>query len=156
MDVATEQDEAVVYRLIYRSRSLIPGTERRAELGELFTQARSHNKAHGISGALLVLDDVFVQTLEGDELVVEALLGRIRRDPRHDQLEVLDTGLVNGRVFARWSMAKVAADDHSPDINLIAHRKGISSAASRGDATEKQEAVLEVMRAAARTTATTS
>ncbi|MBC7375462.1 MAG: BLUF domain-containing protein [Frankiales bacterium] len=156
MDEATELDEALVCRLVYRSRSLIPGAGRRAELGELFTQARSHNKSHGISGALLVLDDVFVQTLEGDEPVVAALLGRIRKDPRHDRLEVLDTGIVNGRVFARWSMAKVATDGHSPDINLIAHQKGISSAASRGDATEHQEAVLEVMRDAARTAVTTS
>jgi len=154
MDVATEQAGAVVYRLIYRSRSLIPESQRRAELGELFTQARSFNKAQGITGALLVLDDVFVQTLEGDEPAVEALLGRIRVDSRHDHLEVLDTGLVDRRVFARWSMAKVAGEDDTPDINLIAHAKGISPAAPRGDATPEQETVLEVMRSAARTVST--
>ena len=103
-----------------------------------------------------MLDDVFVQTLEGDEPAVEALLERIRVDPRHDRVEVLDTGLVHRRVFARWSMAKVADEGDAPDINLIAHAKGISPAAPRGDATAEQQAVLDVMRSAARTAVTTS
>jgi hypothetical protein len=91
-----------------------------------------------------------VQTLEGDEQEVQSLLDRIRADRRHDALEVLETTLANGRVFARWSMAKVAAEGDEPDINLIAHVNGISAAASRGDATAEQEAVLAVMRDAAR------
>lgn len=144
------QDDGVVYRLLYRSRSRIPEPTRRAELGQLFTAARSHNKQKGITGALLLSEDVFVQTLEGEEQEVQALLARIRADTRHDSLEVLETGLVDSRVFARWAMAKVAEADDQPDINLIAHEKGIHTAASRGDATPQQEAVLQVMRDAAR------
>lgn len=95
MDLAaTEHPTDVVYRLIYRSHSCIPSPRHRAERGELFTAARAHNKACGITGALLVREDVFVQTLEGNEQAVEALLARIRADVRHDALEVLDTGLV--------------------------------------------------------------
>ena len=144
------QPDGVVYRLIYRSRSVIPEQERRAELGRLFTAARSHNKQRGITGALLLLGDCFVQTLEGDEQEVQALLARIRADSRHDSLEVLETGLVDGRVFGRWSMAKVADVQDQPDLPLIAHVKGISPAAPRGDSTPAQEAVLQVMRQAAR------
>jgi hypothetical protein len=143
-------DDAAVYRLIYRSRNRIPLDDRRRELGELFSAARSHNKRHGITGALLLSDECFVQTLEGDEDVVEALLGRIRVDPRHDELEVLDTGLAPGRVFARWAMAKVADDGDGADIPLIAHVDGIAKAAPRGPATADQESVLAVMRDAAR------
>ena len=150
MDDATQPVEDVVYRLIYRSRSRIPAQTQRAELGELFTAARAHNKGKHITGALLLLDDIFVQTLEGDEQEVQALLARIRADTRHDSLEVLDTSLVAGRVFARWAMAKVAEAEDQPDINLIAHEKGIHTAASRGDATPEQEGVLKVMRDAAR------
>lgn len=142
--------DVVVYRLIYRSRNIIPEPERRAELGRLFSAARSYNKGQQITGALLLLDDCFVQTLEGDEDVVQALLARISADARHDQLEVLETGLVDGRVFGRWSMAKVATDQDQPDLPLIAHVRGISPAAPRGDSTPAQEAVLDVMRSAAR------
>jgi hypothetical protein len=140
----------VVYRLIYRSRNVIPEQDRRADLGRLFTAARSHNKQRGITGALLLLDDCFVQTLQGDEDEVQALLARIRADRRHDSLEVLETVLVDGRVFGRWSMAKVSGQQDQPDLPLIAHVEGIAPAAPRGDSTPDQEAVLEVMRAAAR------
>ena len=150
MDAAAKPDDDVVYRLIYRSRNLIPEAQRRAELGELFSAARSHNKKQQITGALLLLDDYFVQTLEGDEEQVQALLGRIKADTRHDNLEVLDTGLVAHRVFARWAMAKVADDEDQPDIPLIAHVKGIHPAAPRGDSTPEQETVLQAMRDAAR------
>ena len=142
--------DGVVYRLLYRSRNVIPEQERRAVLGHLFSQARSHNKKNQITGALLLLDDYFVQTLEGDEDVVQSLLDRIKADSRHDSLEVLDTGLVAGRVFARWAMARVAAEDDQPDLPLIAHVKGIAPAAPRGGVTPEQEAVLQVMREAAR------
>ena len=147
-DVAGPDD--VVYRLIYRSRNVIPEPERRAELGRLFSAARSHNKEQRITGALLLLDDCFVQTLEGDEEQVQALLARIRADARHEALEVLETGLVDGRVFGRWSMAKVADERDQPDLPLIALVKGITPAAPRGDSTPDQEAVLQVMREAAR------
>ena len=143
-------EDAVVYRLIYRSRNRIPQQERRQELGELFSGARSHNKKNGITGALLLSDDSFVQTLEGEEDVVRALLARIRADTRHDQLEILDTGLVDSRVFARWAMAKVADDEEGSDVPLIAHTDGIAKAALRQEPTPDQEDVLAVMRNAAR------
>ena len=150
MDGSADSDDAVVYRLIYRSRNRIPPEDRRRELGELFSAARSHNKKNGITGALLLSDDSFVQTLEGEQDVVQALLDRIRADTRHDELEILDTGLVDGRVFARWAMAKVADDEDASDIPLIAHTDGIAKAAPREVATPDQESVLAVMRDAAR------
>ena len=151
MDAAGTAGPGTVCRLIYRSHDLIPEPERRAGLGELFSAARASNKRQGVTGALLVRGDVFVQTLEGDEGVVQALLGRIEADPRHDGLEVLQTSLGAERVFARWTMARVGEDPDEPDVNLIAHEKGISPASSRGDGTPAQEAVLAVMRDAART-----
>ena len=63
MDGSAQRVDGVVYRLIYRSRSVIPEHERRAELGRLFSAARSHNKKRQITGALLLLGDCFVQTL---------------------------------------------------------------------------------------------
>jgi len=136
------------FRLMYRSRDLIAAEEREVALGQLFSLARSNNKALGICGALLISDDRFVQTLEGDEAAVRDLFARIERDRRHDQVELLSAGDVDGRVFARWSMARVGQDGE-PDIPLIAHLDGISPAAGRGT-TPEQDAVLDVMRAAAR------
>lgn len=135
------------FRLMYRSRNRIPRDSRKAALGELFTQARSNNKKSAICGALLLTGDTFVQVLEGDQEQVRALYDRIERDGRHEHVVLLQSGWVDGPVFARWAMARVS--DDGPDIPLIAHTDGISPAAGRAT-TPEQDAVLAVMREAAR------
>lgn len=148
-DRGSEQPTAAQFRLMYRSHDLIPAADRKTALGELFSKARSNNKAQHISGALLISDDWFVQTLEGDEAAVRALYGKIKDDPRHDSVSLLAAQPISAPVFARWSMAKVADDVDEPDTFLIAHRDGISPAASLHP-TPEQEAVLDLMRSAAR------
>jgi hypothetical protein len=141
------QESGRVFRLIYRSRNLIPPDRRKTELGTLFSAARSSNKKQDITGALLVHGDWFAQVLEGSEAPVRALYERIQQDGRHDKVAVLAAGPAD-RVFGRWSMARVSAEGE-PDIPLIAHRDGISPAASRGT-TADQEAVLDTLREATR------
>jgi hypothetical protein len=149
MDEATPgSGSGPTFRLIYRSRNLIPSGQRKTELGALFGGARSNNKKQHICGALLVSGDWFVQVLEGEEAAVRALFAGIEKDPRHDRVSILQTGAVAEPVFARWAMAEVSSDGQ-PDIPLIAHVDGISPAASRGT-TPAQEAVLDVMRGATR------
>jgi hypothetical protein len=151
MSDSTEQSMQSVFRLMYRSRNRIPDADRKAELGRLFTTARSNNKGKNITGALLLAGDWFVQTLEGDETAVRSLFEHIATDPRHDEVALLEseTKPVGDRVFSRWAMARVATDETDSDINLISHQDGIAEAASRGT-TSDQESVLGVMRAAAR------
>lgn len=151
-DTAPLRATDTTFRLTYRSRDRIPADRRRVELGELFSTARSNNKRTGISGALLVSADWFVQTLEGAEDPVRQLFARIEADPRHEGVELLEANTVGQRVFARWSMAKVA-DDGESDIALIAHSDGIAPAAPRGDATDEQVRVLAAMRKAAQASA---
>ena len=136
-----------VFRLIYRSHDLIPAAERKTALGELFSTARSHNSKHGLTGALLLSQDCFVQALEGDEAIVRALYAKITADPRHDDVTVLETTWDVERVFSRWAMARVA-DDGEHDIPLLANQRGITPAAPRAS-TEGQEALLALMRDAA-------
>jgi hypothetical protein len=147
-DTESGPGAALTFRLIYRSRSRILAQQRKAELGKLFSAARSNNKKLGLTGALLTDGDWFAQVLEGDEATVRALFAKIEKDGRHERITVVESGLAGGRVFSRWAMAKVAADGE-PDIALIAHADGISPAASRGT-TPEQESVLAVMRAATR------
>jgi len=147
-DAAPDPGAEGTFRLIYRSRSLIPPDRLKKELGVLFGDARSNNKQQHITGALLLDDERFVQVLEGDEAAVRALFTHISGDPRHDSVVLLESGPVAGRVFSRWAMAKVGQDGEA-DIPLIAHTDGISPAAGRRT-TPEQEHLLDVMRAAAR------
>jgi hypothetical protein len=147
-DSASNTDPGGVFRLIYRSRSLIPAEQRKPELGLLFSAARSNNKKQRITGALLIQGDWFAQVLEGDEPAVRALFARIETDPRHEGISVLESGMAGERRFARWAMARVSADGE-PDIPLIAHMDGISPAAGR-PTTPEQEEILAIMRGATR------
>ena len=72
--------------------------------------ARTKNEQHGITGALVVWEDSVVQTLEGDEGAIRDLYEKIERDPRHEQVEVVETE-TGKRAFGRWSMAWVSDDD---------------------------------------------
>jgi len=145
-DSTPHQDDPT-YRLTYRSHDLIRPAERKIALGALFTQARSNNNALGLTGALLLSGDWFVQTLEGEEHVVRSLFARIEHDPRHDRVELLTAQVVPERVFGRWSMARISeGQDH--DIPLIAHVDGIAAAAGR-PLTDPQRDVLAHMRSCA-------
>jgi hypothetical protein len=135
-----------VFRLVYRSHLRIPDHQRKAELGAIFSTARSKNKHRGVTGALLVWGENVVQTLEGDEQTVRDLYRTIHGDPRHERVEVLETVEATERVFGKWSMARVS-DEDQPDIPLLMDRdKGGITPAARRPTTPEQDAVLDAMR----------
>ena len=137
-----------IFRLIYRSHSLVPAAAQDGELGNILRVARANNGARGITGALLVYENWFAQTLEGPEALVRELFSKIKRDKRHDTVEVRSEGVAEARVFSRWAMARVA-EHGDPDIPLIATTGGVAVAASR-TSTPDQESVLDIMRDATR------
>ena len=136
-----------MFRLIYSSHSLLAPEDDASELGAIFTTARRNNKDLGITGALLTAERAFAQTLEGEERAVRDLYARIERDPRHEHVTVLQEGDVDGRVFGRWAMAKVA-DGGGPDIRLMsnASRGQIVAAGPDSHVTPEQEQVIGFMR----------
>ena len=75
-----------------------------ADLLRLLRGCREHNAAHGVTGMLLYGNATFLQVLEGEELLVDALLEQIRRDPRHTDLQVLHRKTIQRRDYADWSM----------------------------------------------------
>lgn len=120
-----------IYRLIYTSHNLVAAADRDAELDSILLAARRRNPELGVTGALLASDDWFVQTLEGAEAAVRTLYADIARDPRHEQVSVLQNGPVDQRMFGKWSMARVA-EDAGPEITLVLQHDGILDAEARG------------------------
>lgn len=131
------------FRLMYRSRDRVPAEDRENELGALFASSRSNNEKRNITGALLVTENWFVQVLEGDEVAVRSLFASIESDPRHDRVELLFEGPVDDRVFAHWSMAKIAMSD--AELPLIAQISEISPVTLRSMTPEKNR-LFDVMR----------
>lgn len=138
----------VTFRLIYRSKCLIPAVSLDAELGNILRVARHKNAALGITGALLLYDDWFAQTLEGEEGAVRTLYAKIKTDPRHSSVQVCEEGQAGSAVFSRWAMAMVG-EHGNPDIPLAATSGGTTEAAPRVT-TPAQEIILNIMRDATR------
>ena len=139
-----------VFRLIYRSQSLIDPEQRSPELASIFNAARNNNRGHAITGALMVTDSTFVQALEGDEGEVRALYGTIEKDSRHENLDLIEQTEAP-RTFGRWAMAEVATDDR-PDRRLVSNPSSgeIVKMGKDPSITPEQEQVLTFMRDAAR------
>ena len=149
MSAAAQSGADTVFRLIYRSHSLIDDGDRSAQLAAIFTTARQNNRSHDITGALLVTDSVFVQALEGEESEVRGLFDTICGDGRHEDVTLIEQELAD-RTFGRWAMAEVSTDDH-PDRRLVS-RPGSDEIVTMGkdpSITPAQEQVLAFMRDAA-------
>ncbi|WP_447648078.1 BLUF domain-containing protein [Microbacterium forte] len=96
----TEQNPLV--SLVYCSSATQPFGEH--ELGELLSVSRARNSDRDITGMLLYRGGEFVQILEGPRSVVEALMERIGRDPRHTDVRVLIEEPLHERRFRDWTM----------------------------------------------------
>ena len=91
-----------VFTLVYASAATREMTEE--DLEEILAAARRNNRSAGISGMLLYHEGSFLQALEGDREIVEALFERIEDDPRHAEAMVLFRGMVDEPTFRCWSM----------------------------------------------------
>jgi len=89
-------------QILYISVESVPMTA--ARLLELLQQCHSRNTASGVTGMLFYGNGTFLQAIEGEETVVDALLQRIAADPRHARLQVLQRKAIDCRWYPEWSM----------------------------------------------------
>ncbi len=74
-------------------------------LEELLARARANNERSGITGILLYHDLSFLQIIEGTRDDVDRLLARIKRDPSHSSMRIVQDERVSERDFKSWAMA---------------------------------------------------
>lgn len=100
-----------MYHLLYTSHATKEFSEH--DLLQLLTQSRSLNKQNNITGMLLYLNGKFMQVLEGDQLTVEDIYSKIRKDPRHSRIITVIQGNSPGRIFSGWTMGfkKISIND---------------------------------------------
>ena len=94
-------------QLLYCSRNCISGTpaETAEHVATILASAQANNSRAGVTGGLLFNTVFFAQVLEGPSEQVERIFEQIQRDPRHSDLTVLQSKLVDSRDFPEWSMA---------------------------------------------------
>lgn len=129
-----------VYRILYCSHNLLnsSGYPQKMEIARILASSRRNNLARGITGALLFNSGYFAQVLEGPLTHVEQTFETIQRDMRHDDVTVLECGIVATRDFPEWSMAFAgsAPDDLKAFAGLslsqaLAHRSTAADEVSK-------------------------
>jgi len=98
--------------LTYQSHALSAPSDE--ELSGLVEQARVRNSRHGVTGMLLYEDGRYLQTLEGPPEGLDEIWSSIKRDERHDDIEVLSQHLVQSRIFSDWDLLLYRRRDQAP------------------------------------------
>ena len=113
----------MTYQLIYSSQAVESMSV--SELEKILVDARSGNERRGVTGALVYVDGVFLQILEGPEDTVRSLVSSIARDSRHSSLHIFHEAEVSQRMFSTWRMAFV-----NPTPDQLASWVGLEGIAS--------------------------
>ena len=92
-----------MHSLVYRS--VADDSFELPEIYSMLSNAMDYNAEHGITGCLLYHNSQFLQLLEGEKEAVEHLFHKIRKDPRHHDVVLIENEEAEGRLFNKWSMA---------------------------------------------------
>jgi hypothetical protein len=104
-------------RLIYASTISSDFTPE--DMDQILETARRINHKNDVTGLLCFNRNYFLQCLEGGRGAVNATYHRILKDPRHDNVVLLDYREIVKREYRKCSMAYVPEKMLTDDINLM-------------------------------------
>ncbi len=78
---------------------------------KIMDKAADTNRERAITGMLCYGGGQFLQALEGERFMVNALYHHIAKDPRHSNCQLLAVEEISSRDFAEWSMKIVDWND---------------------------------------------
>src|SRR4051812_49758870 len=104
----------MLIQLIYASRAApILGP---ADVKDILGASQRNNARLGVTGTLCLNNGIFLQVLEGDRTVVNALYHRILRDGRHKDPAVLDVQEIVARRFGNWAMGLLMSSEENRQV----------------------------------------
>ena len=95
--------------LTYVSRAVQPMSE--LAFTQLGLDAARFNALDGITGLLVFNGLQFCQTIEGAPAAIDNLMARLRHDPRHDDIRVIEDATIEQRRFRSWDMQLLTVPD---------------------------------------------
>jgi len=95
--------------------------------------SKANNKKKDITGVLCQGSGLYMQVLEGQRSVINALFSRIMEDKRRKEVELLSMEEINQRRYGHWSMALVQLSKNDPMVQM-AHPEFDPYSASSSDA----------------------
>ncbi len=104
----------MLVRAFYISRSAGPQTS--VVTGSILKTAMVFNRINQITGVLCQGDGFFLQMIEGERSIINQLYGRIARDSRHKDVELVKFEEITQRKYSQWSMALIDLSDTDPMV----------------------------------------
>lgn len=106
-------------RLLYTSDACIRDGDVPAviQVHEMAHASAKRNAVSQLSGALLFVENQFIQVLEGDPQAIEQTFERICCDLRHTNVKLVDLASVSERIFSEWEM-KVLSETQETSLAL--------------------------------------
>lgn len=118
--------------IVYLSQAKISFSDEALE--ELTRLSSENNDSLGISGYLCYQNGRFLQYLEGPIEPVDALVEKIKKDPRHEFLYYMEGGTSAKKLFPFWSMRRISDSDlsylnmeHHVETNLLYLKENFSN-----------------------------
>jgi Sensors of blue-light using FAD len=106
-----------LFRLAYTSTCSAAPAKREAVAQAIAQAAGAHNARLGITGMLALVNERFLQVLEGPSAALEALFARIRADGRHTGVTLMSWAPVESPMFADWSMGLVERSESAAAVS---------------------------------------
>lgn len=94
-----------IHSLLYVSRSLLATHHDGHVVDTIVKLGQARNAYLGVTGALIFTRVHFARCLEGSRSDVDMLMGSIRYDRRHANIEILNKAVTSQRMFSRWGLA---------------------------------------------------
>jgi len=82
-----------------------------AQIVDIHSIALSNNAQRGITGMLLYTKGTFLQVIEGEADTIDRLMGKIKSDTRHYDVQVVVRNSIKHREFRNWSMGYRRLED---------------------------------------------
>jgi hypothetical protein len=114
-----------------------------SELLELLQQCLKNNAPLGVTGMLLYGNGTFLQTIEGDDAVIDRLVEKIAKDPRHTRMQFFSRKQIERRQYAEWSMGFKRMSDQ--ELGRIEGLKSFGMQDFNFDNLIKNDAVVETL-----------
>ena len=91
-------------QLVYCSRARLAPEQAAEQIADIVHIAAFRNAQVGITGALALRKDIFVQVLEGSPTALDILMLHLHFDARHEDIAVLARERITRRAFPVWGM----------------------------------------------------
>ena len=100
-----------MYQFCYASQSTSSKSNLLDDLTNILAEARDFNHRYGVSGVLYFADGYFFQCLEGEKNILEKLIQKLGKDPRHHQIKLFEMYKIDQPSFYDWEMKYISRRD---------------------------------------------